>query len=157
MNLHRKISLILLVFSFIIMVSILTPTQAFDMSISQKNMKLLELQSTGVNSDQIEIQNIILEGSTVSIILEAELATLTDLDQYLYILILFDGKGDPTAWEAAMLFLYTNSSLIYVHGMIDDPFVGGIWMQGFEGTHYQVNGNLIQLTFIEFTVSNNFK
>ncbi|UCE14078.1 MAG: hypothetical protein JSV04_02600 [Candidatus Heimdallarchaeota archaeon] len=133
MKLLRKKLFFMLVFSFVIMsfLFILTETSA-------------DIYAT---SDQIDILNVTFEGSIVSITLESEVEALDNF----YLLILFDGNGDPSTWEAAMLFSH-NLDEATIYWMLSDPFITGHnWIQGYHGTHYQFTGALIQLTFIEYT------
>lgn len=141
-----------MVFSFLILTFLNASTGTTIATISRTNMSIPKFQISKATTDQALFHSVFFEGSTVSITLESELATLVGSGLNFYILILFEGNSDITTWEATMLFSYSNSSQEHVHWMLNDPFVGGQnWIEGFIGTHYQSMGNLIQLTFIEYT------
>ncbi len=152
MKQYWKRLFITVVFSFLILTFLSTSIGTNAATISRTSIAPPKFQIPMSQTDQVLFDSVLFEGSRVSIALESELTTLVGSGMNFYILIMFEGNGDITTWEATMLYSYSNSSKELVHWMLNDPFVGGQnWIEGFMDTHYQSMGNLIQLTFIEYT------
>ena len=152
MKLYRKRLFVTVVFSFLILTFLNVSFGTTTATISRTSIAPPKFQIPMSKTDQILFHSVSFEGSTVSIALESELTTLVGSGMNFYILIMFEGNGDITTWEATMLYSYSSSSIELVHWMLNDPFVGGQnWIEGFMDTHYQSMGNLIELTFIEYT------
>ena len=107
--------------------------------------------SSGDYIDPIDVQESWIHGSSIHIITESDLALL-NAGVPSYFICLFNEDGDPTNFEAALIYFYTPNTYESVYWTLDNPFddKGVEWEIDNKGAHSQYSPNEIILTFTEF-------
>ncbi|MFW9995504.1 MAG: hypothetical protein ACFFD4_25935 [Candidatus Odinarchaeota archaeon] len=96
----------------------------------------------GDYSDYIDIQQVMLQGSSILISVEGE---IQGDDRLMQFFVLLSDDGDPSTFEAAMIFSFSSSDgTKIVHWTIGNP-------QNDAGADWTVTGNLLQLDFLEYS------
>jgi hypothetical protein len=108
------------------------------------------------NKQNIDVHYVFQSGSHVSISLDYDFSTTTQLDtnEFLSILLVFtDNEEDPLdGIDAAILFFHTATNQFLLFWMIGDPFhQTQMWQLGVEFQHFQVDKDLLIIDLIEFT------
>lgn len=113
-----------------------------------------------LQTDSVDILQVTQSGPTVSIVLDYNLSSTSHLDtnELFTVLVVFSDSSpeDPLTIQAAMLFFHTSEDQFFLFWMLGDPYKQAQnWQTGAKNEHYQTNGNLLTLIFLEFQGINN--
>ncbi|UCG04572.1 MAG: hypothetical protein JSW11_11440 [Candidatus Heimdallarchaeota archaeon] len=103
------------------------------------------------NQQTIDILQVTKIGSSVSIFLDFDLNSTSQLDsnKSLAVLVVFT-QDEPFVIEATMLFFHTVEE-DFLFWMLGDPYTQAqIWQLGVENEHFQTQNELLTLNFIEY-------
>ncbi|MFX0183313.1 MAG: hypothetical protein ACFE95_09565 [Candidatus Hodarchaeota archaeon] len=106
-------------------------------------------------TSHVDVLQVNQSGPTLSILLDYNLSSTSYLDtnELLNVLVVFSDSSqeDPLTIKAAMLFFHTSEDQFFLFWMLGDPYKQvQNWHTGTKNEHYQTNGNLLTLNFIEF-------
>ncbi|MHA1168363.1 MAG: hypothetical protein ACTSRU_11115 [Candidatus Hodarchaeales archaeon] len=103
----------------------------------------------GDYGDNIDIQQVVLQGSTIEITVDGSIGEIGDPA---YFLALLSDDGVLSDFEAAIVFYIDGDSQGVVYWTIGNPFAdtGVDWNLDYTGSHSIVNTNLLKLNFREY-------
>ncbi|MFX0124473.1 MAG: hypothetical protein ACFFAE_12595 [Candidatus Hodarchaeota archaeon] len=108
--------------------------------------------SSGANEQPVDILQVTRIGSSISIVLDYDLNSTSQLDinESLAVMVVFS-QDESSTIEAAMLFFHTVEEEYFLFWMLGDPFTQAQnWQIGVENEHFQIEYELLTLNFIEF-------
>jgi hypothetical protein len=110
------------------------------------------LNPSVANQQTIDILQVTKIGSSISIVLDYDLNSTSQLDsnESLAVLVVLN-QEEPFNIEAAMLFFHTVKEQYFLFWMLGDPYTQAQnWQTGVENEHFFTDGELLNLNFIEY-------
>ncbi|MFX0015399.1 MAG: hypothetical protein ACFFB2_09880 [Promethearchaeota archaeon] len=107
------------------------------------------------NNQTVDILHVTKIDSTISIIMDYDLNSTSQLatNESLVVLVIFSITTDENLYkiQAAMLFFHTGENQYFMFWMLGDPYKQAQdWQSGVKNEHFEINGDQLTLTFIEF-------